>query len=184
LYRYAARLLKICPPSIYLALTPARREDVLHDLMLHCCRDDFRVLRRYRDRGRPFAAWLQLVTRNLLLDRWRTDRLATAVPLESDDDDRPDVVVPDPAPGADRELDGRRLLDAARDAMQRLSAECRLLLQGAAEGLKPRQLVRLMGWPADWNKKASDDLRACRGRLRKLLQDRGLAPEGWQGAAQ
>jgi hypothetical protein len=49
-------------------------------------------------------------------------------------------------------------------------------VQGAADGYKPRELTRLLGWPADWNKKASDDLRECRKRLRQSLAAAGIDP--------
>jgi hypothetical protein len=40
--------------------------------------------------------------------------------------------------------------------------------------MAPRQLTHLLGWPPDWNKKASDDLRACRKRLIVLLREEGF----------
>ena len=61
-----------------------------------------------------------------------------------------------------------------QEGLQQMGDKCRVLVQGAAEGYKPRELTRLLGWPADWNKKASDDLRECRRQLKRLLEDSGL----------
>jgi RNA polymerase sigma factor (sigma-70 family) len=180
-YRFIHRLMAVCPPRVYLSIHPSQRDDLLHDIILHCCRDDFRVLRRYADRGKPFSAWLQLVARNKVLDFLRAERQAAAVPLETDDDERPDIVVVDDGPAADQQLDRQRILGLVREGMQRLTSDCRLLIQAAAEGYKPREITRLMGWPADWNKKASDDLRACRQRLRGVLGALGLDPDELAG---
>ncbi len=179
-YAFTVKLLKIGPPRVFLSVDQSRRQDLLHDVILHCCREDFRVLRQYTDRGRPFAAWLQLVTRNKVLDFLRADRHSAALPLDGDEEDGPEIPVPDTAPGADLQIDRHRTLELVRAALAKLSDACRILIQGAAEGYKPRELTRLMGWPADWNKKASDDLRECRKRLRKLLADMGLSPEELQ----
>ena len=63
------------------------------------------------------------------------------------------------------------------ECLDELEPKCRLLIEGAAQGLKPRELTRVLGWPEDWNKKASDDLRSCRQRLRQLLRAAGLLPD-------
>ena len=76
-------------------------------------------------------------------------------------------------PDADRQVDRRRILAMVREVLEEMSDACRILLQGAAEGSRPRELTRLMGWPADWNKKASDALRECRKGLRNLLKNKG-----------
>ena len=176
-YAFIRNLLRICPPSVLRNLTPDRRDDMAHDLVLHCCKDDFRVLRRYQDRGRPFAAWLQLVARNRFLDSVRREQKVHMVALDGDPDAEP-LQVPDPTATArvDGSVDRETLLTKVRQALDILSDKCRLLVQGAADGYKPRELVKLLGWPADWNKKASDDLRECRRRLRLLLVDQGMDP--------
>ncbi len=173
-FDFANRMLAACPPRLLYQVGVDDREDLLHDIILHCCRDGFRVLRSYRNRGKPFAAWFMLVARNRILDHLRKRR-GTAVALaEEVDDDQPGVVLTDDTPGADRLTDRKRLIALVQDTLHRMSDECRTLLQGAAEGFKPRELTRLMGWPSDWNKKASDDLRECRKRLRGLLGRQGL----------
>jgi RNA polymerase sigma factor (sigma-70 family) len=174
-YRFTHRVMIVCPPGICRDLDPGAREDLVHDLILHCCSDDFRLLRGYQDRGRPFAAWLQLVARNKVLDEWRKRSRQKSVSLHSDDDDRPDLDLPDQGPGADEATDRRKILGMVQKALTSLSDSCRLLIQGAAEGFKPRELVRLLGLPADSNKKVSDDLRDCRRRLRGALEGLGMS---------
>ncbi len=51
-YLFARRLLLAAPPHIFLEVPVDSREDIIHDVILHCCRDEFRVLRKYRNRGR------------------------------------------------------------------------------------------------------------------------------------
>lgn len=176
-YLFAQRMLTVCPPSVMWQVTPSNREDHIHDIVLHCCRDDFRVLRRYQNRGKPFAAWFMLVARNKILDQLRSKANAPKVSLAEEDAENPGVVLVDSAPLADEQTERRRIVELVTGTLQNLSDQCRILIQGAAEGYRPRELTRLLGWPADQNKKASDALRECRKTLRRLLANGGLDPK-------
>jgi DNA-directed RNA polymerase specialized sigma24 family protein len=170
-YGFARTLLSVAPPRNLWEVPEDLREDVTHDLVLDCCRDGFALLRRYRDRGRPFAAWFALVARNRISDRMRRERRQVEWDVQEDDRRERPAVSP-----ARRALD-RVALEKVVSEVRALGDVCRVLLLGAAEGRSPRELVHLLGWPEDWNKKASDDLRACRKRLRRRLEAVGVDPE-------
>jgi len=185
-YRLARALLTVSPPRVMWQVPADKREDQIHDIILHCCRDDFRVLRRYQDRGKAFAAWFMLVARNKILDHLRSKDSDSGVPLAEEDSENPGVVLRDGTPLADAQTEQRQIIELVREALQMMSDKCRILIEGAAEGYRPRELTKLLGWPADQNKKASDDLRECRKRLRRLLGEQGLDPEqlrGWAGSS-
>jgi len=97
-YLFGRRLLLTAPPRTLLDVPPDSREDVIHDSILHCCRDDFRILRQYRNHGKPFASWFRQVAHNKLLERLRTRKGQDALqPLPFEVPDRPAVASSDPA---------------------------------------------------------------------------------------
>jgi DNA-directed RNA polymerase specialized sigma24 family protein len=170
-YLFARKLVSICPPHALAEIPQASREDVVHDVILSCCRDDFRVLRRYRKLGKPFALWFSFVVRNRVRDRLRTQRgreRLGATSRERNAETRREEVSPARVAGA------RVLFERVKVHIEELGEVCRILLLGAAEGRHPRDLVALLGWPDSWNKKASDELRRCRRRLRARLEAAGL----------
>ena len=170
---FATRLLTVCPPGALRAVAPQDRMDLIHDVILGCRENDFRVLRRYHDSGRPFAAWFMSVARNRIIDLLRSRRGGSAAligfaPFPADGP------YADPSPLPDERVWASQLLDAVARCVIKMGLTCQLLLQGSADGMAPRQLTQLLAWPADWNKKASDDLRACRKRLLSLLREEGF----------
>lgn len=173
-YLFARKLLSVCPPHVLSEVPQGSREDIVHDIILSCCGDDFRVLRRYRRLGRPFALWFSFVVRNRVRDRLRSqrdrDRMWAKRP-EADTEPRHEEVSPARVAGA------RVLFERVRGHIEELGEVCKILLLGAAEGGQPRDLVALLGWPDSWNKKASDELRRCRRRLRERLEASGLDPQ-------
>jgi DNA-directed RNA polymerase specialized sigma24 family protein len=171
-YRFAVRLLRSRPPRIFASLSIEEREDVISTIVLHCCRDEFRMLRTYRNMGRPFAAWLVLVARNRALDRLK--QIARAPSNRGLEMDRSQPV--DPRATALEVAEVGQALEVTRRCIGELGESCRLLLWGAAEGLTPKGLTSLLGWPTDWNKKASDALRECRRQLRLRLAECGVNP--------
>jgi DNA-directed RNA polymerase specialized sigma24 family protein len=170
-YLVARKLLSVCPPRILAEIPRDIREDVVHDIILSCCRDDFHVLRRYRRLGQPFALWFSFVARNKVRDRLRTRRgtdwLKTTGPEAEAD-------LPDREASPARVAGARVLYERVKAHVEILGEICKILLLGAAEGRRPRDLVGLLGWPDSWNKKASDELRRCRRRLRRRLEAEGL----------
>lgn len=173
-YLFARRLLQAAPPQILLDVPVEAREDLIHDIILHCCREKFWVLRQYRNRGHAFSAWFAFVAHNKVKERLRTKKGKEWLRPRAADAVR-EQRAPGPSP-ADTAA-GRDLLDRVRAHVGELGQVCRVLLLGAAEGRPPRELVHLLGWPPEWNKRASDTLRNCRRRLRQRLIDDGLDPD-------
>ena len=170
---FATRLLTLCPPGPLRTVPPQDRMDLIHEVILGCRERDFQVLRRYRNEGRPFAAWFLSVARNRIVDLLRSGRFGTG-PVAVDLSPALGERHRDGAPLPDQQVWAVEMLDAVARCVSKMGLACRLLLQGAADGIPPRQLTQLLSWPADWNKKASDDLRACRKRLVELLREEGL----------
>jgi RNA polymerase sigma factor (sigma-70 family) len=171
-YRYAVAHLRILPPAPLRAVREEDRLDLVHEVVMHCCRQEFRVLRSHQP-GRSFSTWFAFVARNHVIDLLRRggsdlDRRGESSPVEHLHH------VPEPAADPARLAEDRDLVRHVADALHELSDKCQILLLGSAEGRTPRELLELLEWPARLNKKASDDLRACRARLIRRLADRGL----------
>lgn len=167
-YEFGWRLLESSPPRVLAALDPEARGEAISRVLHHCAEDDFRVLRRYRPQGVPFAVWLRRVASNHVNDGLRRER-RREVPLGAQHVESPDHRA-DPV----RDHESRELLEAVQLALRELSEKCRLLLEAAADGLRPRQMTSLLGLPAHQNKKVGDQLRECRRTL-----ERRLRREGW-----
>jgi len=175
-YRFAWKTLNQVPPRAMRGLGEPDRQDVIHDIVYHCVRDDFRVLRRYVDKGKPFAAWLYVVAHHKCLDRIRAGRLENeALSIHEDADGRGlEMVLSDPADDPAKRVEAREVLEAVKTILARMGQYCRLLLEMAADELTPREMVLVLRLPASQNKKVSDDLRYCRDKLRRRLREAGI----------
>jgi len=177
-YEYAMPVLNARPPRMFSSMTAEEREDCLHDIIFHCVKDDFRVLRLYENRGKAFSAWLYSVAHHKSLDWRRSGREAGAsgwYSVPGVDGEGP--ALRDAGPGPDEKGAFGELVEIVKETILQLSDYCRLLLQLAADELTIKEMVVVMGLPADQNKKVSDDLRYCRGKLRKRLAEQGYEPE-------
>ena len=181
-YRFTFRLIQVAPPRVLNQLDQGDRDDLVQDVVVYCIRDDFRVLRTYKDVGKPFAAWLFFMIRNRVLDRLksrsRKDRTIVRDRSESSPEglERSDAEVPRGADSSDR-ASFTEVLGVVRRLMQSLDEHCRLLLRMAGDELTPREMTRLLGWPPERSKKVSDDLRYCRKKLFSLLAEKGIDPQ-------
>lgn len=173
-YEFGWKLLESSPPRVLSGLDPDARREAISHVLHRCAENDFRVLRRYRPRGIPFAVWLRRVASNHVNDGLRREG-RRQVPLDDRHVEAPDLR-PDPA----RDHESRELLEAVQRALAELSEKCRLLLEAAADGLRPRQMTSLLGLPAHQNKKVGDQLRECRRTLERRLRRDGwdLSSEG------
>ncbi|HEX7878775.1 MAG TPA: sigma-70 family RNA polymerase sigma factor [Candidatus Eisenbacteria bacterium] len=170
---FAWKLLSAHPPLVFRDLPREGREEIISDIVLACRADNFRLLRGYEDRGVPFAAWVARLARNRALDRMRHDEV-----VDRHRDSVTRIAARPLSEPADEAVDNRQLLDAVREAIRRLGVRCRLLIEAAADELKPAEIAHLLGNPIDDNKKISDALRACRRTLRQMLRRHGLEFEG------
>ena len=183
LHEFVHRLLFAFPPAVFRALSRADRDEMPGRLLLHLCDEDFKRLRSFRTRGVPFSHWLLCIARNMARDmiqrsRWETSRFVS----ERQSDAQESVATAgDTAPQSDHTPESVAMFSGALDkvveVIRSMERKCQLLLLGSAYEMSPKELAWLLGWPASWSAKASDDRRYCRSRLRALLRERGLAPE-------
>jgi RNA polymerase sigma factor (sigma-70 family) len=177
-YSFAQRLLKVKPPRTLQGLSDAAAHDAIQEIILHCVEDDFRVLRKYRDRGRPFSAWFYMLAHNKSLDILRKKNREDSIlsgPADSTDSGSGHIR-PNPDISPEQRTRLRSAIDIVRKCMSMLGEYCRLLLQLAADEYTPREMVLVLGLPRDKAKKISDDLRECRKRLRRLTVEQGIDP--------
>lgn len=161
---FAWRLFAARPPTVLKRLSHADREDRIADLVLSCCEWDFRRLRKYRDIGKPFAAWLTILLVNQTLD-WLRSRKPFPEILEAKRAEEKDL--PEPLPATIRTCIHR--------CLSRMGAKCQLYLACLADGMRPREIAVLVLLPED-NKRIADDLRYCLRKLRMMLIEEGLDP--------
>jgi len=166
LHTFAWKLSEARPPAILRSLDPADRQDRISDLVLSCCSDNFRKLRKYRDVGKPFAAWLTTVLVRQVLDWLRTQRHTEELT------DEVGAAEDDPPPNL-----SDRVVASLHRCLGRMTEKCRLYLACAGDGMKPQEIVLLLRLPDGENKRVSDALRHCMRRLREMLLAEGLDPE-------
>lgn len=175
-YRYARDLLSARPPRPLRLLPLEEREDAIHEIILHCARDDFRILKQYDASRTNFAAWLYVVAHNKCISRWRTGRAEQERTRSLSEDDHGLETSARQEPAADdlEILGWAQIVSNVEELLQTIGDRCRLLLKMAADGIKPREMVSLLRLPADQNKKVADDLRYCRSKLKVALRGRGI----------
>lgn len=177
LYRFVYTLFRTAPPRILRSLPTEKHQDLMHDIVVHCIKQNLRVLRQYQNKGRPFAVWFYFIARNLILDSLDRER---QTPTFSD----PSLV--DEAAGrtrSDQSLTGnpihqrsemRQTLEAVNSCLEKIGDYCRALLRMAGDELVPREMTKVFGWPKDKAKKVSNDLGYCRKKLENMLVEYGL----------
>lgn len=176
-YRYATILLTTQPPHPLQQADADHRQDLIHEVILHCVRGDFQVLRRYENRGRPFAAWLYTIAHHRTSDILRRERRGNdcLTPIHATSDGPPlEGVLENPGPSSESHAEFAELVDVVKRIMGQIGDYCRLLLELAADEFTPREMVVALRLSAGENKKVSDDLRYCREKLKNRLAEAGI----------
>ena len=175
-YRFAVGTLVAVPPRLMRSLSNEDREDLTQEIIYHCVKDDFRVLRQYVDKGRPFAVWLYAVAHNFCLDYLRSKGRnpdTTSIHENANGPGLENVLT-------DRHNDGQNrpelleLLTIVKKTLELVGEYCRVLLEMAADEFTPREMTLVLGMTPDQNKKVSDDLRYCRKKLKDRLAEKGI----------
>ncbi len=171
-YAFAWKLLRAFPPPAMRGFSVDDRDDLIAEVILHCVKNDMRVLRSYRDMGHAFASWLLVVAQYKALDLLRSQSSPWRPSLRLEPDGTGSAPPPVHARGArpDELAISRRNFELVMRIVREMAPEDQILLLASAEGYPPRDLVRLLGRPAEQAKKVSDDLRYCRKRLKRLLK--------------
>jgi len=171
-YRFAVTTLTSTPPRPMRSLNQDDCQDLIHDIIYHCVKDNFRVLRQYAHRRKPFAAWLYAIAHNLCLDRLRSKGYREEA--ASSNITNLIEILPIRDESVDKRIGLKELIAIVRKTITQLSQYCRLLLEMAADEFTPKEIVKVLRLPADQNKKVSDDLRECRRKLKKRLGEAGI----------
>ena len=134
------------------------REELRQETILHCLKDDFRILRKYIERGKGFGNWFH----NKCVDMINQGLIGS--PRTSP------IIDPAPDPSPPDDSVNRTALHLVRKLIAEMSDKCQALLALAAREFKPNEIARVMRIN---NKKVADDLRYCRSRLNKMLKEHG-----------
>jgi DNA-directed RNA polymerase specialized sigma24 family protein len=161
-YQFAQRQLIRVPPAPSRRLSPDERQDLFHDIVFHCVREKFRVLKQYQDRGYNFAAWFQVVAYRQTLLYVRKRGPVRSVSQRNS---------PEPS---ETPSEHKPVLDSVWQALSVMDVYCRRLLLLAAEEYTPREIVRAWGLAASDNKKVGDQIRECRKKLKARLDGAGV----------
>ena len=168
-YMFLVKVLQTRPPEILRTRSEDDRQDFYHRLFLHFCENGYARLRKYRDRGKPFSAWLLRAAWNLAITEYRRQK--------------PEQLVDDVSPIADDNPQIEAHTDVLRDegireCLSRLSDSCQTLIKGwAVDGMSLDDLRVLMGLPPGEKsvKRAWDEIhRKCKVQLVRCLKDRGI----------
>lgn len=158
------------------SLSVTETQDLTQDIILHCARDNFRVLHQYADCGKPFAAWFYILAHRKCLDYIRArNREGMTVQYESDMacSDLDWIATDSDIDPLDR-TNLKSVIECVKDCMSKLRKQCQLLLQLAADEYTPKEMALVIGLPENSNKKISDDLRQCRKQLKKIVASEGI----------
>jgi len=159
------------PPNMYRFFSPDEHPGLINEIYLHLVADDFATLRKYVNTGKPFAAWLFVISNNKAYDLARKLKRVDKTGREIDDDDIP---LPSNGPPPDVEAGYRQLLARINELIERLDEFCQLLLRMAGDEYTIREMLLVLRLPARKNAWLSDKLRYCRKKLRRLCVQAGI----------
>ncbi len=176
-YEFLHKAFQRYPPKAFRMVREDDRADVIHDIVVHCCENDFRVLRTYRDLGVPFGVWLNVIATRRIIGQLRKRRGVDKTADRIEIDDWFEEMYAGGALSPDRDVARRVLLHVTMNAIGELGERCQMLLLAAAEGFKPHEMLDFLGDTDLTNKQVSDALRECRRQLRRRIKKVGIDPE-------
>ena len=166
LYVFLVKLLESRTPTILRSQSHEWRQDFYHDLLIHCCDDNFARLRRYQDRKRAFRGWLLTVAVNFAIEKLKRPK---------------ETLVEDPEIFGRGEPDNLRDVfkdQKVRDCLDAIGDPCAaLLLAWAVNEMSLDELRILLGYsPGNASeKKAWDQIhKKCKPKLVKCLKKKGI----------
>lgn len=178
LAEYLYRFFAVSVPPAIKSATSEILMDFIHDFYIACTDKKYSRLRQYQDEGKPFAAWLLMVSRRYALDWIKLKKNVALDPFpepaekEGSVDAWEEVVskyLP-PQAGNDDRAAWRELLDVTVSFIKTLPQRQQLLLVLSAEGYEPRDMTEILGEAPERNKAISDDLRYARMKLMDLVE--------------
>lgn len=178
-YALTCQSLQSVPPRPLKAVPKDEWLDRIHEVVYHCCRDSFAALRRYKDRGKPFVAWLHVVAHNRIYSvvNPQLDKPQIAPLSEDSGKHRAESAILRGGGSPELRAQLAQLQEAVRKALGGVGDKCRTLLKMAADEWTPQEMASVLRQPPATSKKISDDLRYCRRRLRDMLYESGVDVE-------
>lgn len=175
-YRFAVGSLTDTPPPLLLSFDESERLEMIHIIICHCVDNDFRNLRKYADKGKPFAGWLYITAYNKGREEWRKRHRSREMLSIHGDGQNPGIEesVADHAEDVGTRAEKTDLLSKVLGSLEEMDRKCRLLLKMAFDEFTIAEMVTALRLPKDQNAKVSDGLRYCRKKLYKLMADRGI----------
>jgi RNA polymerase sigma factor (sigma-70 family) len=178
--RYLCKIFSIWIPPRLRGFPKDRHLDFTQDCYIEFTKNNYRKLRLYQNRGKPFASWFLVACSNLAQDWAAKSRNIESDPMPqiAGNDEATDelwnvIITKAAGPKPDQETGAiwKELLRIASSFMKELDRRQQLLLTLSAEGYEPREIVKLLGESPERNKAISDDIRYARSKLRQMLDD-------------
>lgn len=168
---WAMRFFAACPPSVLSAIPKEQRESICFDIMADCLMDDFRILRKYKNRGKPFAAWFVFVSRHRIIDRIRSIKRTPDVDQFNSEvgGDRPEW---EPIVFDHHTL--KRIVEVVKQCIGEMTEQCQLLLELVGDGEEIPDILAMRVVAPDTNKKLSNAIRHCQKRLWECVESKGV----------
>jgi RNA polymerase sigma factor (sigma-70 family) len=176
-YLFSAKLLHTVPPKLFRGLNKEDQQDLIQEIVIHCIKNNFRVLRTYQNKGKPFAAWFYIIVHNKIVDFLR--RRGQELPYQVDLADMPEFVSENPGIEALFNVEHSEALEVVRMCLNEIGTKCRLLLKLAAKEFRPREMARILGLSPEQAKNVANDLAHCRKKLANLLWEKGVKIEDY-----
>lgn len=173
---YAYKMLECHPPRPLASQTADDRLDIIQSVILHFIENNGKRLRSYRDTGKPFSRWFVTVAYNKVIEIIRENKTWLTRYIDTlNNEQNYDIIelVFDPFDDPSRRTEYREVIAKVRQCMRKLERKCRILINAHAQGFNFTEIGVMAGLGPD-NKRASDTLRACRTRLKKLLFENGI----------
>ena len=153
------------------------QDDAIQEVILHFISSNCAKLKRYRDEGKPFRSWFNVVATRKIYDLIRQNKAEQERNLDfaaANPDFNWVEEVPSKDLGGNFENWDVLLWRKIEECVKKLTAKCKaLILLAAGESDFERRKI-MMGCPEKTNKQMSDDLRFCRKRLRACLENEGI----------
>jgi len=175
-YAFAVRFLLYYPPAEIQNIDKDNKMDLIHDIVYHCVKDDFRVLKQYVKRANTnFAAWFYVTARNKCRDILKSKEYKyNGISYDNDCNDNVIRKLKSSNMSPEEEAELNEIIDLVETKISEMDEKCRKLLSLSAYGLKPIDIVAILRQPRSNNKKLSDEIRYCRKKLIDKLQEENV----------
>ena len=175
-YDFVWSQMRSSPPRPLRFVDRNSRQDAVSDFIYHCISDNFRVLRKYVNTGRRFAGWAHLVATNYLISWIRREQNSnfSFLGLYNDAGEELPATSSSTRPSEESRQEWRDLCELVQRLLATIGEKCRLRLALAAEEYEIKEIVTALRLAKDKNKQVSDEVRECRRKLIKLLEQHGV----------